>query len=84
MGYYFYKKFQTRPLVTVELLTTRVKGPDNDNYKKLGRVIEYLIGEPEKPLTLEADNTHVVKWKVDTFPHEIGYEEIHGCHNITR
>lgn len=49
----------------VAFLTTCVKGPDKDDYKKLGRVIKYLRAEPKLPLTLEADNTHVVKWWVD-------------------
>ena len=43
----------------VAFLTTRVKGPDVDDYKKLGRVIRYLRGDPKLCLTLEADNTQI-------------------------
>jgi hypothetical protein len=50
----------------VAFLTTRVTKPDVDDYKKLGRVIKYLRGTPNLALTLEADNTHVVKWWIDS------------------
>jgi len=46
-------------------LTTRVKSPDKDDLKKLGRVIRHLQAMPKLALTLEADNTHVIKWWVD-------------------
>jgi hypothetical protein len=49
----------------VAFLSTRVKGPDEDDYKKLQRVMKYLRGTFNMPLTLEADKTHVVKWWVD-------------------
>jgi hypothetical protein len=50
----------------ITFLTTRVKRPDKDDYKKLGRVIKYLRGSPEDlALTLEGDDAHVVKWWVD-------------------
>jgi hypothetical protein len=49
----------------VAFLCTRVKGPDVDDYKKLTRVVKYLRGTLQMPLTLEADNMHVVKWWVD-------------------
>jgi hypothetical protein len=45
---------------TVAFLSTRVKGPDTDDYKKLRRVIQYLRGTQDMPLTLEADDTRVV------------------------
>ena len=49
----------------VAYLTTRVKSPDEDDYKKLSRVMKYLRGSIDKILTLEADATHIVKWWVD-------------------
>jgi Reverse transcriptase (RNA-dependent DNA polymerase) len=49
----------------VAFLTTRVKGPDDDDYKKLRRVMRYLRATKDMPLTLEADHTHVLKWWVD-------------------
>jgi hypothetical protein len=49
----------------VAFLTTRVKRLDTDDYKKLTRVIKYLRSTPNLALTLEADNTHIIKWWVD-------------------
>jgi hypothetical protein len=49
----------------VAFLTTRVKKADTDDYKKLARVIKYLRAEPHLPLTLEADDTRIMKWWVD-------------------
>jgi hypothetical protein len=50
---------------TVAFLTTRVKSPDEDDYKKLGRCMKYLRRTIDLPLTLEVDSMHVVKWWVD-------------------
>ena len=49
----------------VSFLTTRVKGPDEDDWKKLGRVMRYLRKTARLPLTLEAHDLHVLKWSVD-------------------
>jgi hypothetical protein len=49
----------------VAFLCTRVKEPDQDDYKKLARVMRYLRGTPEQVLTLEASNMNIVKWWVD-------------------
>jgi hypothetical protein len=51
--------------LAVAFLTTRVKGPDVDDYKKLRRVMRYIRGSIDLPLVLEADHTHIVKWWVD-------------------
>jgi hypothetical protein len=48
------------------VLTTRVKAPDKNDYKKLTRLVKYLRGTPKPYLTLEADDTHIVKWWIDT------------------
>ncbi|KAI2495312.1 Reverse transcriptase (RNA-dependent DNA polymerase) [Fragilaria crotonensis] len=45
----------------VAFLCTRVKEPDVDDYKKLGRTMMYLRGTAKMPLTLEADGCNVVK-----------------------
>jgi len=47
----------------IAFLTTWVKKPDVDDYKKLGRVVKYLRSNPH--LALEADNTMVIKWWID-------------------
>jgi len=49
----------------VSFLCTRVKGPDNDDYKKLTRLVKYLRDTLEMPLTLEADKLNILKWWVD-------------------
>jgi hypothetical protein len=49
----------------VTFLTTRVKSPDIDDYKKLARVMKYLQGTLNMPLTLEADDSHIMQWWID-------------------
>ena len=50
----------------VAFLSTRVKGPDEDDWKKLGRVMKYLRGTIEIVLTLSANGpVLVMKWWVD-------------------
>jgi len=49
----------------VAFLTTRVKSPDRDDYKKLARVMKYLRATVDLSLILEADDLNVVKWWVD-------------------
>jgi hypothetical protein len=44
----------------VTFLTTWVKRPDANDYKKLCHVIKYLRGTPDLALTLEADNAHII------------------------
>lgn len=52
-------------LQAISFLTTRVKKPDQDDYKKLSRVIQYLRSCPHLPLALEADEMSIAKWWVD-------------------
>ena len=49
----------------------RVISPDEDNWKKLARMIRYLRGIPEIPLTICADRIEIFKWWVD------GYHVLH-------
>ena len=58
---------RTRPDIqtAIAFLSTRVRAPDRDDYKKLTRVIRYLRSCPEMNLTLEANNALVIKWYVD-------------------
>jgi len=48
----------------VASLCTRVKSPDNDYYKKLARVIQYLRGTQDLTLTIELDDHP--NWWVDS------------------
>lgn len=52
--------------LSVGFLSTRVKAPDTDDWKKLRRVVQYLRSTREMPLTLEADESRIVKWWVDS------------------
>ena len=49
----------------VSFLCTRVKKPDNDDYKKLARVIKYLRRTKFIKLTLEADHLNMNHWYID-------------------
>jgi hypothetical protein len=49
----------------VAFLTTRVKSSDEDDWKKLTRMIRYLRGSIELPLILRADSVPAPKWWVD-------------------
>lgn len=49
----------------VAFLSTRVKSPDTDDYKKLARVIQYLRNTKELGLTLEGDDLTAIQWWVD-------------------
>jgi hypothetical protein len=49
----------------VSFLCTRVKSPDADEHKKLRRVMQFLRNTIDLSLTLEADNTKVMKWWID-------------------
>ena len=46
-------------------LSTRVKDPDEDDWKKLLRLMQYLNATPELVLRLSADNTNILKWYID-------------------
>ena len=49
----------------IAFLTTRVKSPDEDDWKKLRRTIRYLRNTIDLPLVLSADSSGVIKWWAD-------------------
>jgi hypothetical protein len=49
----------------VAFLSTRVKAPDRDDYKKLRRVMQYLRGSLDLTRTMEADGTGIARWWID-------------------
>jgi hypothetical protein len=59
----------------VSFLTTRVREPDIDDYRKLSRVIRYLRSTLHILLTLERNNLHGIEWWVDAS---------YGCHSDMR
>ena len=56
----------------IAFLSTRVRFPDEDDWKKLLRLLMYLKGTIELELTLGGDNLSIVKWWVDAS---------YACHN---
>jgi hypothetical protein len=49
----------------ISFLNSRLQKPDEDDYKKMARVIKYLRGTVDLMLTLRADESGEVKWWVD-------------------
>lgn len=58
---------QARPDVqlAVGFLSTRLKCPDEGDSKKLRRMVQYLRSRADLVLTLEGDDTHILKWWAD-------------------
>jgi hypothetical protein len=58
---------QARPDIqtAVAFLSTRVKAPDNDDYRKLARTMKYLHATMGLSVVLETDDITVIKWWVD-------------------
>ena len=59
------KRYRPDIHTAVAFLTTCVQGPNEDDWKKLLRLMQYLINTTEMPLTLRADGTNIVKWWVE-------------------
>ena len=51
--------------LSVSFLCTRVRGPDNDDYKNLKRVTKYIQGTIGLPLILSIDKSGNIKRYVD-------------------
>ena len=49
----------------IAILSTRVKEPNEGDWKKLLRLMKYLNGTQNMVLTLAANDLHIVKWFVD-------------------
>lgn len=52
-------------LTKVAYLTTRVKSPDIDNWKKLGRMSTYLRDTADLELHVSSDGSGVINWFID-------------------
>ncbi len=64
-GVYITKRARPNISLSIAFLTTRVNGPDIDNWRKLCNLVEYLHSTRELPLILAADGTGVLSWYVD-------------------
>ncbi len=62
---YVTKRARPDVLLAVAFLTTRVRGPDVDDWKKLRHMVEYLRGTRDLPLVLGANSKGVLSWYVD-------------------
>ena len=62
---YVMKRARPDISVAVALLTTRVRGPDQQDWENLSHLMQYLHSTRDLPLILGADCTGIVKWFVD-------------------
>ena len=62
---YILKRARPDLAPAVPFLTTRVSDPDDDDWRKLRHVIEYLNGSRDMCLTLEADDSKNPLWSID-------------------
>jgi hypothetical protein len=65
MMLYVTKRARPDTALSIAFLTTRVKDPDEDDWRKLGHLLYYLQRTLELPLILGAKNTGVLHWYVD-------------------
>ena len=63
--------------VSIAFLTTRVRSPNVDDWRKLEHLIDYFNATIELPLVLGADSSGVMNWFVDAsfavHPHMRGH-----------
>jgi len=64
-GIYVAKRARPDISLAIAFLTTRVKGPDIDNWRKLCHMVEYLRSTRDLPLILGANGTGFLSWFVD-------------------
>jgi hypothetical protein len=64
-GLFLCKRARPDTQQAILVLCTRVRDPNQADWKKLMRVMKYLNGTKGENLTLSADNLRVVKWYVD-------------------
>ena len=62
---YATKRARPDTCTAIAFLTTRVREPDKDDWKKLVHLMRYLRGTRELPLILSANGSGILKWWVD-------------------
>ena len=76
---YATKRARPDTCTAVAYLTTRVRDPDTDDWKKLSHMIRYLRGTKTLPLVLSASGTGILKWWVNgSFPVHPGMQDHTG------
>ncbi len=64
-GLFLCKRSRPDIQTTIAFLCTRVKEPDEDDWKKLIRLLQYLNYSKDLFLTLSADTTNIIQWFSD-------------------
>jgi hypothetical protein len=59
------KRARPDTCTAVAFLSTRVRGPDTDDWRKVVHLMQYLKTTKNLPLILKADGSGIVKWWVD-------------------
>lgn len=62
---YATKRARPDTCTSVSFLTTRVREPDKDDWKKMCHLMRYIRGTRKLPLILSANGTSILKWWVD-------------------
>ena len=64
-GLFLCKRSRPDIQVAIAFLSTRVREPDEDDWKKLIRLLRYMKGTVGLSLILEANETNIFKWWID-------------------
>ena len=59
------KRARPDTCTAVAFLTTRVREPDRDDWRKLCHLMKYIRGTRKLPLRLSADGSGILKWWID-------------------
>jgi hypothetical protein len=62
---YVTKRARPDTCAPIAFLTTRVREPDKDNWKKMVHLMRHIRGTRDMPLILSANGSHILKWWVD-------------------
>ena len=68
-GIFLCKRARTDIQTTSEFLTTSIKKPDKDDWKKLQKLLQYLNGTKDLDLILKANHLNILNWYIDTSHH---------------
>jgi hypothetical protein len=64
-GLFVCKRARPDIQTTISVLCSRVKEPNEDDWKKLVRLLKYLNGTRKDKLTLSIDDMRVIEWWID-------------------
>ena len=64
-GLYLSQRGRPDIRTAIAFLCTQLNNPDEDDYKKLTRLVRYLRGTKDLILTLHANNDGIIRWWID-------------------